>query len=233
MIEKRIARAWRAVERRLPIRRQPPDATPDRPVRLGYRTAWFAVPAMDPATIAQKLGCGDARPANWRAGVDLSRYAMAAYITPPVRGWSLIVSDEFLALHDDAAGFVLPRRFSSRFGRAQYFATHGVIELHAWAKAESGTLVRHFAWLGETGRVLANEGRAASEETEFGFADISGLTLDEATDALASRRHPGEEDVMRVAARWSLDPNALDPSDAGPATGLLFRVPRRWREWLG
>ncbi len=233
MIDKRVRRAWRAIERSLPKRRLPRgDPTPDHPVRLGYKTAWFAVPAMEPAVIAGKLSCEEARPANWRSGFDLSRHVSAGYITPPVRGWSLIVSYEFLGMQEKEAGRDLTGRLSARFGRAQYFATHRVVDLQAWAKAEQGVLVRHFAWLGESGQVLANDGPQTREEKGLGFPNLSGMTLEEAAEAMVGRKTPSEEDVMRVAARWSLDPNALEPTDAGAGAGLIFRVPKRWREWL-
>jgi hypothetical protein len=53
---------------------------------------------------------------------------------------------------------------SATFGEAQGFASHRVIEYHHWMLARNGRLVRCFAYIGETGELLANNGSLTDAE---------------------------------------------------------------------
>ena len=87
---------------------------------------------------------------------------------------------------------------SSAFGEAQAFATHRVIEYHHWMLAKSGHLIRCFAYIGETGRLLANTGTLTDAESKIKLFKLP-----------QERWQPNESDVMAVAADWSFDPTQL------------------------
>jgi hypothetical protein len=69
--------------------------------------------------------------------------------------------------------------------------------------------VRAFGYVGETGEVTSWGGDPDDTERAIGLP----ARLDEETDILVS-----EDDVMRVARVWSVDPTALD---GRPAPGPL------------
>ena len=94
-----------------------------------------------------------------------------------------------------------------RFGEVQYFGTHRVVDYHAWARASDGWVIRSYAWLGERGDVLQDVGPKTPEEEELGFRFIDSTTAEADRDDIEL---PGEEDVMRIAGRWSLNPQEID-----------------------
>jgi len=161
-------------------------------------------------------------------------------------------------LHDIGTKF--DRMFAllvTRFGDVQFFASHRVSDYCAWARAVRGTPVRIFAYGGE---VLMNVGDQTQEEAKLGLPDLSGLSLPDAEDKLFSvaeeldseqerlvetglsqeeayqrayaGRHvfPNEEDVVELAALWSIDPTRLSEGDHAPGLGLAARLPENMRQ---
>jgi hypothetical protein len=91
----------------------------------------------------------------------------------------------------------------------QLFATHRVTELHRWQRAVDGDLVRTFGYVGQIGEVTSWHGEPDDAERAAGLPAV----LDDDATVLVS-----EQDVLRVADAWSIDPAGLD---ARPAPGPL------------
>jgi len=160
--------------------------------------------------------------------------------------------------HDIGAKFdtmfaVLMRRFDE----VQFFGSHRVSDYCAWARAINGEPVRIFAYGGE---VLMNLGDQTPEEAKLGLPDLSGLSLSDAEDKLFTvaeeldaeqerlvasglsqdeayervygDRHafPTDEDVVALAALWSIDPTRLSEGDHAPGLGLVVRLPEDMRQ---
>jgi hypothetical protein len=79
----------------------------------------------------------------------------------------------------------------------QFFATHRVVEGHAWAWADGEGLKRAFFYLGETDEYLLNSGATTPSEGDLECLDPSHETV------------PDESTVLWVAGAWSLDPTGL------------------------
>src|SRR5947199_331590 len=77
-------------------------------------------------------------------------YQSSVLVTPPLADWTLAVGTALFP-PGRAEAFVKPllERLSGQFGEAQYFCTHRDVELHVWARATQGRLVRGYGWLGE------------------------------------------------------------------------------------
>jgi hypothetical protein len=108
----------------------------------------------------------------------------------------------------------------------QFFATHRVVEAHLWARAIGGSLVRAYSYVGESGEKRVEIGEPTPEEIalDLRFFDPNGPDAEE--DGYWERedlRYPDEEDVMRVAERWSVNPAALTDVPDG---FLADRLPR-------
>jgi hypothetical protein len=73
-------------------------------------------------------------------------------------------------------------------------------------RAEEGRVTRCFAYLGERGEVVCNEGPITSPEQALSFARLP-----------PDKWQPNEDDVMKIASAWSYDPSKLT-SSSGPAT---------------
>jgi hypothetical protein len=109
-----------------------------------------------------------------------------------------------------AADSVNVAELSAALGtEVQFFATYRVSELHRWQRAVDGVLMRAFEYVGEAGEVTEWRGDPDDAEAAIGLPTV----LDDEADILVS-----EDDVMRLAGAWSVDPTALD---GRPAPGPL------------
>jgi hypothetical protein len=170
------------------------------PEPFGNKTSWLAIDTEDTKGVVKALRLRQAEQTCWSKGLH-----KGTFVAPPILGWTLVVGVRPEAGEPQFVPFL--EELSRRFGEVQYFATHRVVDYHAWAKAVGGRVVRSYAWLGERGEVLQNVGHKTSEEEELGFRFIDGTTAEgDEEDA----ELPGEEDVMRIAGRWSLNPQEID-----------------------
>lgn len=182
------------------------------PQTFGYKTDWLVIDTTDAAAVVSALGLKNVRPATW----DINPYGPdGVFVSPSVLGWTYVLdtwrepgSPEFAPLLED---------LSRRFGEVQYFGTYRVVGFHAWVKAVDGRIVRGY-WVSDDG--VTDIGELTPEEQELGFANfVNSQTADGDWDEIG---YPGEEDVMRIAGRWSINPQELDAYDSkGP--GFLGR----------
>jgi hypothetical protein len=185
-------------------------------VGFGHKQAWLAVRDGEPALVAGALGLRELGPVSWRVGIDLSyltddRVAMTPALAGAGDGRWLLATGQWLLLH---AADIDPAGLSSALGtEVQRFATHRVVEAHEWCRAVDGVLVRAFAYVGERGEVTHWVGDP--DETEAGFG-VSAKPDDGESSLIV-----GEDDVMRVAGAWSVDPTGLDGEPA-PGPLLMF-----------
>ncbi|HWU25598.1 MAG TPA: hypothetical protein VN154_04280 [Rhizomicrobium sp.] len=116
--------------------------------------------------------------------------------------------------------------------------------------------LRVFAWA--DGEVLTNIGDQTLEEAKLGLPNLtglspaaagdkifsvaeerdaeeaalaaSGLTRDEAQAKVRPHAFPNEDDVVELAALWSIDPTRLSGQDHAPGLGLVARLPQNMRQ---
>jgi hypothetical protein len=197
---------------------------PDLPVPFGPRIAWLALGTTDTKAAATALELREARAATWANGIA-GAYRSSVFITPPLADWTLAVG-AVLFPPDRAEAFVKPllERLSRQFGEAQYFCTHQDIELHVWARARKGRLVRGYGWLGQQCLTLWDEGGPTKEERDLGFQfrREGPPAAEQAPDEKVTL--PSEEAVMQLASLWSIDPTTLDGQFKEPQRGLLGSV---------
>jgi hypothetical protein len=168
---------------------------------------------MTPA-VAAALGLRDLGTVSWRNGIDLAYLTDDRLVlTPPLPGaddarW-LLVTGRWLLRGAPAVDIA---ELSATLGtEVQFFATYRVSELHRWQRAVDGVLTRAFEYVGETGEVTEWRGEIDAAEAAIGLPPV--VDDDGETSILVS-----EDDVMRLARAWSVDPTALD---GRPAPGPL------------
>ena len=191
-----------------------PPQSPDTPRGFGFKTAWWALPCSDTAAVAAAIGLQDAQPANWQTGVKYA-YDRRVFVTPPVDGWTLITGFRLHRGGDSPREEVIDPllELSSKFGAALVFASHRVVDYHLWAKAVGGSLVRGYAYLGESGKTLWDEGPMTPEERALGFAFFDERSPEAESESYWERGDldfPTEMNVMDVARAWSVSPHDLD-----------------------
>lgn len=207
------------------------DAKPDRPISFGYKMAWLAILASDAAEVARSLPVENLEPANWLTG-RWAAYEGRLFVTPSVQGWVLVACFKLPSLGErnhEQALITLMQTLSREFGEAQHFATHRVVEFHAWARYVHGSEVRAFAYLGERGETLVDRGPKTPGEIELNynyFDERSPLVETEDYWGRDDLTYPDEQHVMEVAGKWSINPTLLNESDAEPATGWVGDFPR-------
>ncbi|MFC0527093.1 hypothetical protein [Phytohabitans kaempferiae] len=193
--------------------------TATRMAGFGYKTGWLAIRDGGAREVVDALGGRIVGNGAWREGVERA-YAEADIViaTPPLTGaggatWSL-VAGRWVAMASD---YIDVAALSGALDReVQLFYTDRVTESHEWTRAVGGRLVRSFGYLGESGTVTRWQG----DPQEIEFAIGLPATFDAAHDSVTVR----EDDVMRVAAAWSLDPAALEGKPATEPLGVA-RLP--------
>lgn len=165
------------------------------PMRIPFKTGWFTIRAKDEQAVAKVLRLRRIKPATWDKGMPTAVGQNGKlFLAPPVRDQVLAVGQWCLGegtLRSLNRLVKLLKRLSARFGEAQAFATHRVSEYCHWMRAKDGQMVRVFAFCGDTGGVILDEGRPDAVERK----------------ALkrSSPSEPGEETVFAIAAGWGVD----------------------------
>jgi hypothetical protein len=214
---------------------------------FGYKTAWFAIHATDREAVARALGLRYLTPAPADAAITAAyREPGKMFVTSALDGWTLVMSSDFLTL---AEGMPPPflemlRRVSAELDtEVQFFASHRVVEAHAWARAARGELQRAYCYCGHSGETSVDAGDQTAEEVQLGHSFYNSSSPEARTDAYWERddlRFANETDVMRVAGLWSINPQGLEDMHEGflsdflvppvPAAPTSVKKPW-WRLW--
>ncbi len=207
------------------------DATPDYPMSFGYKITWLAVRSSDTVNVSASLALTDVVTANWHTGITTSyagigRKPRRVFVTPPVGDWTLVVGwlpdSGDVRTPDLATPFL--ESIGKQFNEVQYFSTHRVVEYHAWAKVIQGRIVRAYAYIGEQGHKIWDKGTLTIEEQELGFHFFDPESNEAKDNSYWEREDlafPNEENVMRLAGKWSVDPTQLESMSMPPSTGLV------------
>lgn len=169
-------------------------------------TTWMAIRGRSLYSVQKALGLHDTKLCTWTEGL-LGEERL--FIAPPVNGWILVIGPGLPdAAEDIDACFRCLLELSRKLGRVQLFSAVRALGHHTWARVEAGRVVRAYAWAGET---LWNQGVKTRAELELGMKCFQYFESPQ-TPILG---HPdiiaaNTEKVPLLAARWSLDPAAVD-----------------------
>jgi hypothetical protein len=132
------------------------------------------------------------------------------FIAPPVNGWILVFGSGLPEPQEDVdACYRFVVELSRRVGQVQLFSASRILHHHAWVRAESGRIVRAYAW---AGRPLWVQGQPTRAEKELALTCLGYTDTPEETAGfgLPDRIAANVDKVPLLAARWSLDPAAID-----------------------
>jgi hypothetical protein len=180
---------------------------------------WLALRSSNSIAVQAALGIGQPRPCPWTEGI-IGKHDF--FISPPVNGWIIITGSGLPHPGHDVDGcFHFLVRLSRALGDVHFFMLDPVSHHHAWARLENGVVKRAYAWINET---VWNQGAKSLAEIElnmkcFGYGEVAGMD-DGTSEANAAAN---TEKVPALAARWSIDPLALDGNQQSPAAGIASK----------
>ncbi len=197
---------------------------PDSPLAFGYKCMWFAVKTDDKDGVAEALGFKSTMACNWEYGIAQA-YGKSVYITPAIGTWTLAVG--WGLPHGDSKESIekvksLADKLSERFGEAQFFGTHRVVEYHCWLKSVGGKTERLYSYSGESGENLAVEGGPTVFEKQYNL--VNTLAAEAQSEGHYDREdldYPDEEMVMKLAGAWSINPQLIENNDNIKGLGLV------------
>ncbi len=200
-------------------------AIPDTPSSFGYKCNWLAVYTQDTQKLADRILLQEVHPCNWKNGVEYA-YQGRVFVSPPVDGWSFVVSKHQLPFAENAESVDLLKTMlidlSREFSRACYFGTYRVVGYDCWMKAADGKIERAYSLVDGDNIIVEGDPTPVEEkynlintlseeaENDPGYFDREGLIW------------PDEGLTMEVAGGWTIDPQTLDDrKDVAPAAGLV------------
>lgn len=177
---------------------------------LGLRRpdCWLAIKNRNVVAVQSALALHNSKPCSWAEGL-LGDSDQKLFISPPVSGWILVIGSALPDPNDDVDKcFRFLVDLSRKLGHVQFFSANGVLNHHAWVQAESGHVVRAYAWAGKT---LWAQGKTTQAETElsmkcYDYTETPELQTFGSPDPSCNN----SEKVHLLAARWSLDPEEID-----------------------
>jgi len=186
---------------------------------------WLAVKCSNLQKVQTALGLHNPKPCPLSEG--FSRLTdRKLFISPPIKGWILVVGNSLPDPADDIDKlYHFLMRVADELGSIQYFCANRVVNHHAWVRIENNKIYRAYAWAGET---LWNQGQptAAEREVEMKCYAYGDTPLPFPFSSRDS--HSGNaEKVMQLAAKWSVDPLAVNNHALRAAFGIAGDLSRR------
>jgi hypothetical protein len=186
---------------------------------FGYTTMWLAVRRQPTKAVAGALALAHVRRTDWNAGVAAA-YADSVFVTPPLGAWTLAVGVRLPDFTAGNAGLNRLAALSRALGEVQFFGTHRNIEVHAWAKAVNGNVVRAYRFVADQRKITRFVGEPTPDEWALAIGTAAPVgRQDDWWETI-----PDEDGVLALAGRWSLDPRNLD-GGRPPGAGLVGDLP--------
>ncbi|KAB1912616.1 hypothetical protein [Micromonospora sp. AMSO31t] len=196
---------------------------------FGFKTTWLAVRKQSPEEVADALQLADRERLSWDEGVDRA-YASGVYVAGPVDGWTLAHGRRDLGPFDySAADPRFPEwlaALSVRLGEVQFFVNERGWFAHGWAWAVNGVVLRAFATFDGAVPLFVGDPTPAEHQVGKGlrgYADTWRDWEEEDWDAWYESA-PNEQDVLKLAARWSVHPLLVDSAQVGDG---IYGTPAR------
>jgi hypothetical protein len=185
---------------------------------IGRRpTLWIAIHTPDAAGVFNALGLDHPQPGHW---TQCAPGSGRMFVSVPVNGWTLVCGDGIPdPVEDVDRCFRFLCNLSTALGHVQLFSASAILDDHAWARVESGRVIRGYAWA--RGQTLWNQGEVTADERQLGLRCFGyGECTDPQDWRLRERVTENLVKVPLLAARWSLDPAELESVPSTRASGV-------------
>ena len=185
---------------------------------------WLAVRCGNPLVVQAALGLNRPIPCSWEEGLTAA-HEQKLFISPSVNGWVLVFGSALPDPADDVDKcFKFVLEVTRKLGQVQLFSYNRVVSYHSWVQADQGRILRAYAWAGKT---VWNQGTPTRAESELGLTcyDYSEPAPRQ-TFAQSDPVALNTDRVPLLAARWSLDPAAIDSRALRQSHGITGRLSR-------
>lgn len=197
---------------------------------FGYKQAWFVIQSEFADALLAYFQCESPTRIDWIQGMAKAYEPNGdlAFRTPNLDNWTMLAGTSLFTFGETPGlGERLLESALAVGAEVQYFASHRVVEFHAWARALPDGTVRAYAYNGSRGETIEDRGIPSAEELALGYRFFDVRSPEASSDGYWERadlRFPNEDDVMRLAGQWSLNPVELDGREVSFADGTLHRV---------
>lgn len=205
---------------------QPPvlPFTHSHPFAPKRATSWLSIKSSSAHAVQSALSLHNPKPCSWAEGLS-GDHEQSLFISPPVAGWVLVFGP---ALPDPSDDVDVCYRFladlSRKLGQIQFFHVNSVLNHHAWVRADSGRIVRAYAW---AGRTLWNQGALTPAERSLRMQCHEYFETPEPALFSSAETTPTNADkVHLLASRWSLDPADIGGRGADSEHGIIGEASR-------
>ncbi len=187
-------------------------------------SSWLAIKSRNLRAVQSALGLHNAKPCSWLEGLAGDE---KLFIAPPVKGWIIVLGSGLPEPNYDVdACFCFLLEISRKLGRVQFFNASRILHHHAWIEAARGRIIRAYAW---AGRTLWNQGKPTPAEQELGLKCFDYSDPAQPFPYSMQESVTGNvEKVPLLAARWSLDPAAIDERFLEHERGVSGEWSRRY-----
>jgi len=192
-----------------------------RPLAQGP-PVWLAIRSTRSKAVWDALGLTCAVPCSWQEGINGDS---ELFISPPVDGWIIVTGSRLpQPVRDVDACFLFLVCLSRALGHVQFFMADAVRCHHAWVRVENGTVTRAYAWVNET---VWNQGPKTLAEIELNMKCLNyGEDAEVANRATGSSTAANVNKIPALAARWSIDPAAVNGDGQVPRNGVAAKSSR-------
>jgi|tagenome__1003787_1003787.scaffolds.fasta_scaffold20618983_2 hypothetical protein len=185
---------------------------------------WLAVRCGNPLVVQAALGLNRPIPCSWEEGLTAA-HEQKLFISPPISGWVLVMGSVLPEPAEDVDKcFRFISALSRKLGHVQFFSVNRVVHHHTWVQAEHGQIQRAYSWAGKT---LWDQGQATLAEVQLGMKCYGYTeTMDRNAFMQQDPAAMNAEKVSLLAARWSVDPNAIDGRRLKASQGIAGEISR-------
>jgi hypothetical protein len=193
---------------------------------LKQPNCWLAIKNRNLIAVQSALALHNPKPCTWLEGLS-GDDAQKLFISPPVSGWTLVIGPALPDPSDDVdVCFRFLLDLSQKLGHIQFFQASGIVDHHAWVRAEDGRILRGYAWAGKT---LWNQGSLTQAERELRMRCYDYGENPEGRQFGAGESGLNNSDKLHLlAARWSVDPDEIDERFIEQEWGIVGEPSRRY-----
>ncbi len=186
---------------------------------------WLAIKCSNLQKVQKALRLHNAAPCPLTEGFTRLNESKL-FISPPLKGWILVVGSSLPDAADDIDKlYHFLMRMADQLGSVQYFSANRVVGHHTWVRIENNRVYRAYSWAGE---ILWNQGETTAAERDLELKCYSYGDAPLPYPFSARESHAANTDkVTQLAARWSVDPLAVNNHGFPAALGITGDLSRR------